>query len=71
MLTAGMVATIDGFAPEMDHDAEQRLRELGLDEGLPLVMVRRLPMGGPVIVGFGRVEVALRPAEARLIAVKP
>ena len=66
-LPSGTAAKLASFAAQIEAADEQRLRELGFDEGVELTVVRRLPLGGPIIVGFARVEVALRPNEARFI----
>lgn len=50
----------------------RRLRELGLDEGVEVELLRRSGiLGGPVACRIGRMTVALRKHVARAIRVSP
>lgn len=50
----------------------RRLRELGLDEGVEVALIRKSGLlGGPVAVRIGRMSVALRRHVARAIHVTP
>lgn len=64
-------ATLSGFDEDaLDAAAIRRLRELGFDEGVSVEVVHRLPLGGPMVVRVGSMDVALRPSEARHIQVQ-
>jgi ferrous iron transport protein A len=69
-LHPGLVATVDWHrltAPEA-----RRLRELGLDEGVEIELLRGSgPLGGPVACRIGRMMVALRRHVAGAILVSP
>ena len=49
----------------------RRLRNLGVDEGVPVETLHRAPFGDPLAVRIGRMRVALRRAAARAIKVEP
>lgn len=68
-LAIGAGGRIAGFDRSLAETAVQRLREMGLDEGVAVTLVRRLPLGGPVILSMGAMDIALRPDEAGLIRI--
>ncbi len=50
----------------------QRLRNLGLDEGVAIELLHAAPFGSdPIAVRIGRMMVAVRRSHARAIAVEP
>ncbi|ABQ68809.1 FeoA family protein [Rhizorhabdus wittichii] len=54
-----------------ERDA-RRLRELGVDEGVPVEKLHKGPFGvDPIACRIGRMTVALRSAQAAAIAVGP
>jgi ferrous iron transport protein A len=54
-----------------DRDA-RKLRNLGFDEGVAIEALYGAPFGGdPLAVRIGRMQIALRRAQARAIAVTP
>lgn len=54
-----------------ERDA-RRLRELGVDEGVPVEKLHKGPFGvDPIACRIGRMTVALRTAQAAAIAVGP
>lgn len=54
-----------------DRDA-RRLRELGVDEGVPVEKLHKGPFGiDPIACRIGRMTVALRTAQAAAIIVGP
>jgi len=59
------VLTVEG-----DDAASQRLRELGFTPGTEVDFVRRAPFGGPLVVQLRGYQLALRPAEARLVRIE-
>lgn len=70
-LPAAIHATLTGFDEDaLDAAAIRRLRELGFDEGVSIELVHRLPLGGPIVVRVGSMDVALRPSEARHVRVR-
>jgi ferrous iron transport protein A len=67
---AGTVAAVDWAA--LAPPEARRLRELGLDEGVEVELIRPSGiMGGPVACRIGRMIVALRRHVARAIHVVP
>lgn len=47
----------------------QRLREVGLREGLKIEVIGRIVFGGPLIVRVGPIKIALRDQEAKCCLV--
>jgi ferrous iron transport protein A len=67
---AGTVAAVDWAA--LTAPEARRLRELGLDEGVEVELIRPSGiLGGPVACRIGRMTVALRRHVARAIHVSP
>jgi ferrous iron transport protein A len=66
-------ATVTGIAWNLLSPGEaQRLRNLGLDEGISVELLHSAPFGrDPVAIRIGRMTVAVRRAHARVIAVEP
>lgn len=48
----------------------QRLKQMGLHEGMSLQYLRRAPMRGPLIYRFGATALALRAEEAQCLILK-
>lgn len=48
----------------------ERLREVGLFPGAEISIIRRMPLGGPVVVRTGDVDLALRSQEAQCIWIQ-
>ncbi|MET0372775.1 MAG: FeoA family protein [Rhizorhabdus sp.] len=68
--TCGDIIGID-WAILSEKDA-RRLRELGVDEGVPVEKLHKGPFGiDPIACRIGRMTVALRTAQAAAIAVGP
>lgn len=66
----GTVAAVEWEALSLPE--ARRLRELGLDEGVEVELLRRSGiLGGPVACRIGRMTVALRKHVARAIHVSP
>lgn len=65
----GRIVRLDG---DPGHDPViRRLYELGFDEGAPVELTHRGPLGGdPLAVRVGQMTVALRRAEAARILVR-
>lgn len=68
MKTGGDIVGVD-WAILSEKDA-RRLRELGVDEGVPVEKLHKGPFGiDPIACRIGRMTVALRTAQAAAIAV--
>jgi ferrous iron transport protein A len=48
----------------------ERLKELGLHQGLKIVFQSRMPFSGPSLIRFGATVLALRQEEAACLQVK-
>ncbi len=59
--------------PDLVPEEAQRLRALGLDQGMQVAIAHRGVFGGkdPIAVEVGRMTVALRRAHAAAIEVEP
>lgn len=68
-MARGQRAIVIGYGDEVDPSAARRLFDLGLVPGVEVTMVRRAPLGDPVIYRVGDYEVALRGAQSRSIHV--
>lgn len=68
--SGGAIVAVDwGMLDERDA---RRLRELGVDEGVPVEKLHKGPFGiDPIACRIGRMTVALRTAQAAAIAVGP
>ena len=68
--TGGEIISVD-WAMLSEKDA-RRLRELGVDEGVPVEKLHKGPFGrDPIACRIGRMTIALRTAQAAAIAVGP
>lgn len=68
--TGGAILAVDWDRLE-ERDA-RRLRELGVDEGVPVEKLHKGPFGiDPIACRIGRMTVALRTAQAAAIIVGP
>lgn len=68
--SGGEIIGVD-WAILSDKDA-RRLRELGVDQGVPVEKLHRGPFGfDPIACRIGRMTVALRSPQAAAIAVGP
>ena len=47
----------------------RRLLEMGLTPGCPLTLVRRAPLGDPIVFNLRGYDLSLRAAEARLVGL--
>ena len=66
----GEIIAVD-WSQLSDKDA-RRLRELGVDEGVPVEKLHKGPFGvDPIACRIGRMTVALRSAQAAAISVGP
>jgi len=66
----GAIVAVD-WQSLSDKDA-RRLRELGVDEGVPVEKLHKGPFGiDPIACRIGRMTIALRTAQAAAIAVGP
>ena len=66
-LLPGQSGKLVSLNPERALD--QRLMALGLIPGMPIVVVRRAPLGDPIELRFNETEICLRAEEARAILV--
>lgn len=69
-LGPGQRATVTGYDDRMDTSTARRLFDLGLTPGIEVEMVRRAPLGDPVIFRVGDYEIALRAVQSRGIHVE-
>lgn len=68
--SGGEIVSVD-WAILSDKDG-RRLRELGVDEGVPVEKLHKGPFGiDPIACRIGRMTVALRSAQAAAIGVGP
>ena len=63
---SGTVSAVSG-----DTLSVERLEEMGLSIGRHIVLVRKIPFGGPFVVLAGSTFIALRASEAEFIEVEP
>ena len=66
-LQRGQCARVIGYGTSVEPSAARRLFDLGLMPGIEVTMVRRAPLGDPVIFRVGDYEIALRGIQARSI----
>jgi ferrous iron transport protein A len=72
LLPAGRRAVIAAIERERDESGAHRLFEMGFDEGVDVEVLHRGPVGGcPIALRVGNMTVALRRAQAAMIAVEP
>jgi ferrous iron transport protein A len=70
-LDRGKRAIVLGYSDVVEPSTARRLFDLGLAPGVEVTMIRRAPLGDPVIFGVGDYEIALRGVQARCITAKP
>jgi ferrous iron transport protein A len=70
-LDRGQRAIVLGYSDVVEPSTARRLFDLGLAPGVEVTMIRRAPLGDPVIFGVGDYEIALRGIQARHITAKP
>ncbi len=68
-LKAGDAATVVGFDARTPPSTVDRFRALGFVVGTALVVERRLPFGGPMVVRLGGSAFSLEPEAAAFIDV--
>lgn len=68
-LAPGERATIVGVTEAASPVVAGRLRQLGFRPGADVEVIRRAPMGDPIIYRVQDTELCLRRREARLIAI--
>jgi len=61
-------AKIEGFYG--DSTTVERLKEMGLHQGLEVASVGRAPFGGPLLFRFGNTVLALRYEEAQCALIQ-
>lgn len=69
-LGRGQSARVAGYGDRMAAGAARRVFDLGLAPGVEVTMVRRAPLGDPVIYRVGDYEIALRREQSRCIHVE-
>lgn len=69
-LEPGMRGRILGSAPRMCAETTRRLAELGFAPGAEVTVLRRAPLGDPVLFEVCEYEIALRAGQARDIRVR-
>ena len=65
-LRIGEAARIEAFT---DDDLAERLMELGCLPGEIVRMIRKAPLGDPLIISIGGTELSLRKAEASTVII--
>lgn len=70
-LGPGATATIVDIDGSLEPSAARRLFDLGFVPGSEVTVLRRAPLGDPMIFEIAEYEVALRRAQARGIRVRP
>ena len=71
-LPAGMPAIITGIdRATCGETVWRRLHEMGFDEGVDVEVLHKAPLGDPIALRVGNMTIAIRRAEAALIAVEP
>lgn len=70
-LDRGWRATVVGYGDEVAASTARRFFDLGIVPGIEVTMVRRAPLGDPVIFRVGDYEIALRGSQSRCIHVEP
>ena len=70
-LAAGIPAIITGIDRAACGDTVwRRLHEMGFDEGVDVEVMHKAPLGDPIALRVGNMTIAIRRAEAALIAVE-
>lgn len=70
-LARGQRATVVGYGNEVEPSTARRFFDLGIVPGVTVTVVRRAPLGDPVIYRIGEAEFALRDSQSRAIYVEP
>lgn len=68
-LHRGERAVICGLSDACDASVRRRLNQLGFVEGREVEVVRRAPLGSPVVVRVCDAQICLRKAQTKLISV--
>ncbi len=68
-LQRGENARVVGYGDTVEPCVARRLFDLGLIPGVEITMVRRAPLGDPVIYRVGDYEIALRRSQSCCVAV--
>lgn len=68
-LRPGQVGVILGWNPSLDASAVRRFEDLGFHAGAEVTVLRRAPLGDPVVYGIAGYELAVRRAHARHLRV--
>lgn len=68
-LRRGERAIICGLSEQCDAAVRRRLNQLGFVEGREVEVVRRAPLGSPVVVRVCDAQICLRRAQTDLISV--
>jgi ferrous iron transport protein A len=61
-------ARVEGFSGDLT--VVERLKEMGLHEGLEIEVVGQAPFGGPMLFRFGNTVLALRVEEAQCALIQ-
>ena len=69
-LSVGDRAIVAELAPTLDPLVARRLADLGFAPGTQIEVLRRAPLGDPVIYRICGYEIALRAAQTRFINVE-
>jgi ferrous iron transport protein A len=69
-LDRGQRAIVLGYSDAVEPSTARRLFDLGLVPGVKVTMIRRAPLGDPVIFQVGDYEIALRGAQSDCITVE-
>ncbi|QDP98417.1 ferrous iron transport protein A [Microlunatus elymi] len=70
-LPPGTTRRITGYADDLDTLTARRLRDLGFAPGGDVSVLRRAPLGDPVVYRVADTEIALRRAQTAHILVRP
>ncbi len=69
VIKVGEEATVTEIDASADAEIILRLRALGLVVGATVIVERKLPFGGPIVVRFGGGAFALEPQAAKFVRV--
>ncbi|HEX5792508.1 MAG TPA: FeoA family protein [Rheinheimera sp.] len=69
--SAGQTVTVTALDAGLERLVSGRLREMGLDDGLPVVCLRRGPFNGALVVAIADCVYSLEQSVARQIRVQP
>ncbi|WP_265446640.1 FeoA family protein [Flexivirga meconopsidis] len=68
-LRVGDEAAVTGFAAAAPAATTRRLHDLGFAPGAPISVIRKAPLGDPIVFRVAGYEIALRREQAKLIRV--